>query len=344
MTVPADKHAAPGDPAAALTGMLGARCARTWLVAATPAEAAAALGVPCGPVVACGLDASGLPTFSVRDLRAEKAARPRGALLGCDVSATGPYLCPAAMRGADVVVDDLSSLGFGPAAFRPAAPVCALSLSRDALRDAAATSAAERLAASRPAPPAAVRALAAALPGFPERCRRRADAASAVASYLTCHPDVAATAYPGLKGAPAHGTAERVLEHGFGFSVAFVPASSPAAVLAGSNALEPAAAPRPDAPDAQSPAPTALAPLSAGPAAPQALVSPAAVLAGSNALEPAAAPRPDAPDAQSPAPTALAPLSAGPAAPQALVLTVGDADPLALVMWLERILDPFGEI
>lgn len=301
MTHPADNPAA-GDPAAALTAMLGVRCARTWIVAATPAEAAAALGVPCGPVVACGLDASGLPTFSVRDLRAEKAAQTRGALLGCDVSATGPYLCPAAMRGADVVVDDLSSLGFGPAALRPAAlrpaaPVCALSLSRDALRDAVATSAAERLAASRPAPPAAVRALAAALPGFPERCRRRADAASAVASYLTCHPDVAATAYPGLKGDPAHGTAERVLEHGFGFSVAFVPASSPAAVLAGADALEPAAAPRPDAPDAPSPAPTA-----------------------------------------------LAPLPAGSAAPQALVLTVGDADPLALVMWLERILDPFGEI
>ncbi|WP_251158226.1 PLP-dependent transferase [Caniella muris] len=295
MTAPADKPAAPGDPAAALTGMLGARCARTWLVAATPSEAAAALGVPCAPVVSCALGAPGLPAFSVRDLRAEKAARPRGALLGCDVSATGPYLCPAAMRGADVVVDDLSSLGLGPAA----APVCALSLSRDALRDAAAVSAAERLAASRPMAPAAVRALSAALQGFPKRCRRRADAASAMASYLACHPDVAATAYPGLKGDPTHGTAERVLENGFGFSVAFAPAPSPAAVLAGSGALEPAARARRDAPAA--------------------------------------------PDAPLPSPTTLAPLPSGPGALQALLLTVGDADPLALVMWLERLLDPFGE-
>lgn len=299
MTVRADKPAAPDDPAAALTGMLGARCARTWLVAATPAEAGATLGVPCAPVVSCALDAPGLPAFSVRDLRTERAARPRGALLGCDVSATGSYLCPAAMRGADVVVNDLSSLGLGPAAAPSpaAAPICALSLSRDALRDAAAVSAAERLAASRPMEPAAVRALSAALPGFPERCRRRADAASAMASYLACHPDVAATAYPGLKGDPAHGTAERILENGFGFSVAFVPASSPAAVLAAADALEP------------------------------------------GARRPAAA----APDAPPPTPTTLAPLPSARAAPQALLLTVGDADPLALVMWLERLLDPFGE-
>ena len=145
--------------------------------------------------------------------------------------------------------------------------------------------------------PAAVRALSAALPGFPERCRRRADAASAMASYLACHPDVAATAYPGLKGDPAHGTAERILENGFGFSVAFVPASSPAAVLAAADALEP------------------------------------------GARRPAAA----APDAPPPTPAALAPLPSARAAPQALLLTVGDADPLALVMWLERLLDPFGE-
>lgn len=295
MTHHADKPAAPGDPAATLTAMLGARCARTWLVAATPVEAAAALGVPCAPVVTCGLDASGLPAFSVRGLRAEKAALPRGALLGCDVSATGPYLCPAAMRGADVVVDDLSSLG--PLPDGAPGPICALSLSRDALRDPGVVGAAETLAASRPATPACVRAVAAALPGFPGRCRRRADAASAIASYLACHPDVAAAAYPGLKGDPAHGTAERVLEHGFGFSVAFVPASSPAAVLAGADALEPAA-PR----------------------------------------------HASAPDAPPPAPAALAPLPAAPAAPLALLLAVGDADPLALVMWLERLLDPFGEI
>ena len=44
-----------------------------------------------------------------------------------------------------------------------------------------------------------------------------------------------------------------------------------------------------------------------------------------------------------PTPAALAPLPSARAAPQALLLTVGDADPLALVMWLERLLDPFGE-
>ncbi len=284
MSAPADK---PVDPAAGVSSLLGARCARTWLVAATPQEAAAAVAIACDPVVRAVLDQSGAPALAVRDLRAEKAALARGRLLGCDVSATGPYLCPAAMRGADVVTDDLSSLGLAS----PSAPLCALSLSRDAVGTPAADAAAA-FAASHPAPEDAVRAVGRALQDFPVRCRRRADIASALASYLACHPDVSSAAYPGLRDDPSHGTAERVLEHGFGFSVAFVPVPSPAAVLAASKALEPAGS-------------------QDGPAAPHAS-------------------------------TTLLPLPKT-GVPRALLLAAGDEDPLALVMWLERLLDPMGE-
>lgn len=277
----------PCGPAAVISSLLGVRCARTWLVAARPHEVAATLSAPCDPVVRAVLDPEGAPAFAVRDLRAKKAALARGQLLSCDVSATGPYLCPAAMRGADVVTDNLSSLG--PAA--SAAPLCAVSLSRDAMGTPT-SRAAEALAASRPAPGDAVRAVGRALQDFLVRCRRRADTASALASYLACHPDVASVSYPGLKGDPAHATAERVLEHGFGFSVAFVPAAVPAAVLAASKALEPAGS-------------------QDGPAAPH--VS-----------------------------TTLLPLPKT-GVPRALLLAAGDEDPLALVMWLERLLDPMGE-
>ncbi|MEY8436802.1 PLP-dependent transferase [Atopobiaceae bacterium 24-176] len=284
MSAPIDK---PAGPAAAISSLLGARCARTWLVGAQAAQAAAALDVPQEPVIRAALNQDGAPASTVRDLRAEKAALARGQLLTCDVSATGPYLCPAAMRGADVVIDDLSSLG--PVA--PGVSLCAVSLSRDAMGTPT-SRAQEAFAASHPAPETAVAAVGQALQGFPERCQRRADTASALASYLACHPDVASVSYPGLKGDAAHGTAERVFEHGFGFSVAFVPAGSPAAVLAASKALAPAGEP-----------------------------------------EASAVPH---------VPTTLSPLPAV-AAPAALLLVAGDEDSLALVMWLERLLDPLGE-
>lgn len=56
---------------------------------------------------------------------------------------------------------------------------------------------------------------------LPLRMERHSENGSAVAEYLSRHPDVEWVWYPGLKGAPGHDNAVKYLNHGFGGMVTF---------------------------------------------------------------------------------------------------------------------------
>lgn len=58
----------------------------------------------------------------------------------------------------------------------------------------------------------------------PARWRAASDAAQVQASYLACHPRVAAVRYPGLRTDPAFGRAAATVRGGFGPYVDFLPA------------------------------------------------------------------------------------------------------------------------
>ena len=226
-------RAAAGDgPAAAarISLNLGKRCAGTCFVAAAASELRQRLQGEVPGLSEC-LVALDPVTLAVADIKGAKSAlmaagRQRGrgvrgaaetngvetpSWLLVDNSAIGSFTCPAIMRGADVVIDDLSSV--------PGAPggVCALSLSRDIYQDARARSALEQVTTQREATVARVPDLA----GYNELCVKRNHNAQAVVADLTCHPAVGEVRYPGLAGDPDRETALHTFEHGFGPWVRF---------------------------------------------------------------------------------------------------------------------------
>lgn len=202
---------------------------------------------------------------------AESAKGPSWLL--ADNSAIGSFTCPAVMRGADVVIDDLSSAVGVPKG------LCALSLSRDVRQDAAARAALEQVIAQLEVPAGEVLDLA----GYNQLCLARNHNAQAVVADLTCHPAVTAVRYPGLAGDPARQVALHTFEHGFGPWVRFN--------LAG-------------AAEAQ------------------------AALQAAAELETAGEAR------------VRSELFSATDDETAVRLAVGDEDPLAIVMWLEAVLDP----
>ena len=74
----------------------------------------------------------------------------------------------------------------------------------------------------------------------PARWRAASDAAQVAASYLACHPRVAAVRYPGLRADPAFGRAAATVRGGFGPYVDFLPAEKGAAEGAEKGAGAPA--------------------------------------------------------------------------------------------------------
>lgn len=59
-------------PMARLSRMMGPKCARTFVTSATPSDLATYLGLPLAPVVSVTWSDTGEPTMAVRDLRAER--------------------------------------------------------------------------------------------------------------------------------------------------------------------------------------------------------------------------------------------------------------------------------
>ena len=275
--------------AARISANLGKRCASTCFVAAPASELLQRLQEEAPGLSGClvALDPVTLTVADIKDAKASLAAGPmRGhkereatkstpepSWLLVDNSAIGSFTCPAIMRGADVVIDDLSSAAEAPEG------LCALSLSRDVCQDAAARAALEQLVAQLEAPVGETPDLA----GYNDLCLKRNHNAQAVVADLTCHPAVASVRYPGLIGDPAREVALHIFEHGFGPWVRFS--------LAGA-------------------------------------VEAQAALQVASELETAG-------DAQ-----VRSELFSVCDDEAALRLAVGDEDPLAIVMWLEAVLDP----
>lgn len=289
-------RAAAGDGLAAAARMsanLGKRCAGTYFVATAASELCQRLQSRV-PSLSERLAALDPVTLAVADIKGAKGAlmaarrqQGRGAhgsdeaaagtvtpfWLLVDNSAIGSFTSPAIMRGADVVIDDLSSV--------PGAPggVCALSLSRDICQDAKARAALEQAIGQLKASVARVPDMA----GYNELCVKRNHNAQAVVADLTCHPAVGEVRYPGLVGDPAREIALHTFEHGFGPWVLFCVA---------------------------------------GVAEAQAALQVAQELGTGGEAQ------------------VRSELFSAPDDKAALRLVVGDEDPLAIVMWLEAVLDP----
>lgn len=287
--------AAAGDELAAaalISANLGKRCVATFFVEASALELRERLQSEVPGLSSC-LVALDSMTMDVADIKAVKgalgarvkkraqkeqtlvgskeAARPAWLLV--DNSVAGSYTCPAIMRGADLVIDDLSTVAGAPVG------VCALSLSRDISKDATARAAAEQVATQL----GRTSALSLDLADYDELCLKRNHNAQATVADLTCHPAVTGVRYPGLAKDPAHQVALHTFEHGFGPWVRFGVAGRAEAQAALQVAHE---------------------------------------------LETAGEAR------------IRSELFSAPDDESALRLAVGDEDPLALVMWLEAVLDP----
>ena len=143
-------------------------------------------------------------SLEVTDLRSVgEAARTCGSVLVVDNSLVTMEGCAACRRGADVVLEGLGHLG------TTAVALSARTLALTPLEDHP---------VNRPVSPQGLDAYLAALPGF---VRVRFDAASVMASYLSCHPRVSWVSYPGLPSSAAHDDAASRIEHGFGPVVHF---------------------------------------------------------------------------------------------------------------------------
>ena len=151
-------------------------------------------------------------------LRGSDPAR-RNKLLVADVSSVSCACCAAARWGAHLAVDDLSLL-WEPEAQGPA-NLRAVGLSRDAERTRPGLRAALDTAQQACVDAGALDAdscalLAGGLATLEARLHERADAAAAVAAFLSCHPRVGGVRYPGLPEDAAHEAATCLLTGGFG--------------------------------------------------------------------------------------------------------------------------------
>lgn len=275
------------DAAGVISTNLGKRCQKTWLVASSASELRSALTSEVPRVSEC-LETMNLASFAVGDIKYAKAALRGGgsALSGgsvgdgasgaswllADNSRVGSFTCPAIMRGADVVIDDLTSLAEAPV------NLCALSLSRDVCKDEQTYGALEALVRQW-----GTSAHEPQLEEYNALCLTRNHNAQAVVADLTCHPAVSAVRYPGLPEDISHPVALRTFEHGFGQWVRFS--------LAGPQEVQGA-------------------------------------LEVASGLETGGAAR------------VRSALFSVPGDEASLLLAVGDEDPLAIVMWLEAVLDP----
>lgn len=139
-------------------------------------------------------------------------ARSAGRVLVVDNTLATSFGSSPARRGGHVVVERLGgNEGEGTSAW-------AVSLSRDArsvpgLREA--------VAALPRVGEEAQEAIRAQLPAREEERRLSNDEAAVLASYLVCHPRVAAVRYPGLATDPSHEAAAALLHNGFGPMVDF---------------------------------------------------------------------------------------------------------------------------
>lgn len=166
--------------------------------------------------------------LDVPDVRAlAEAAHAAGALLMVDITAPSGFGCRPLEAGADMSVERLCGVPGGEGG-----EVFALAIGRRVGRRRGAGSACapvdavhgaiERASASaRALDVDAIEAAESALDAQPPEMQRRFDNARALAEYLSCHPGIPWTAYPGLKGHPCHDAAARSLRHGFGPVVDF---------------------------------------------------------------------------------------------------------------------------
>ncbi|MDJ1121964.1 PLP-dependent transferase [Olsenella sp. YH-ols2217] len=210
---------------------LGKRCARTWLIA-QPADTLRPRLATVGHVSAPtpSIDPGGL---SVTDLKAAKGLLAPGECLWVENSLAGPVTCPACVRGADLVTDDLETF------LGPNAPLTAVSVSPEGLRNHELTDILNALSREFAPGPSLVAVLGSALESYDARQHKRCDNAQVLAEDLACHPAVARTLYPGLKQSLSHDVAARVLEGGFGASVELVPAAEePGAIVGRAAALQ----------------------------------------------------------------------------------------------------------
>jgi hypothetical protein len=142
------------------------------------------------------------PPVTCLDIReAAREAHDAGRSLCVDVSACGPFGCPAVRLGADVAVsllDDMAVVGVA----RGVADELVASLAAESCDDVEKTL-----------------SLARATLG---EWHRSSDAAQVVAAYLGCHPRVEKVAYPGLATSADHRLAASTLVSGFGPLVDYV--------------------------------------------------------------------------------------------------------------------------
>lgn len=133
----------------------------------------------------------------------------------------GPYLCRPLQMGADVVVEDLSTLL--DAAFLPVGSGSTYAVvSRNEQAEGRFFEAFGVDVGARDAASAAERAmLPAGLRGLSLLSQRRSDTALAIAHFLAAHPRVAWVSYPGLQDDAANAAARATWSHGFGPWVTF---------------------------------------------------------------------------------------------------------------------------
>lgn len=133
----------------------------------------------------------------------------------------GPYLCRPLQMGADVVVEDLSTLF--DAALLPAGsgPMHAV-VGRNEQAEGRFFEALGLDAGACGVVPAAERAVfLTGLKSLSLLSQRRSDTALAIAHFLAAHPRVAWVSYPGLQGDAANAAARATWSHGFGPWVTF---------------------------------------------------------------------------------------------------------------------------
>ena len=148
------------------------------------------------------LSASPVTCLDIRT--AAREAHDAGNSLCVDVSACGPFGCPAVRLGADVAVsllDDIAAVG----------------VARGVDAELVASLAAEPSDDVEKAPSLA----RARLDGW----HRSSDAAQVVVAYLSCHPRVEKVSYPGLVTSADHRVAASTLVSGFGPYVDYVDVS-----------------------------------------------------------------------------------------------------------------------
>ena len=148
------------------------------------------------------------PPVTCLDIRtASREAHDAGNSLCVDVSACGPFGCPAVRLGADVAVsllDDIAAVG----------------VARD-VDDELVASLASLAAESNDDAEKSLSLARARL----DEWHRSSDAAQVVAAYLSCHPRVEKVSYPGLVASVDHRVAASTLVSGFGPYVDYVDVS-----------------------------------------------------------------------------------------------------------------------